>query len=142
MLFLTFITRIPVQFNILNVNSMKSSSSIEVKDNVIIRYFSGEVSLDDMIHSWKEIFQMIEDISGYKGVITLLDDAVMPGGPTIVKEMSNFLNENQDRLKGLKVAIVMDHPSISNAIMIDHMVKQLQVRPFVTEEAAFRWIAP
>lgn len=117
-------------------------ASIEVRDNVIIRHFSGKVSLDDMIHSWKEIFQMIEDISGYKGVITLLDDAVMPGGPTIVKEMSNFLNENQDRLKGLKVAIVMDHPSISNAIMIDHMVKQLQVRPFVTEEAAFRWIAP
>ncbi len=117
-------------------------SSIEVKDNIIIRRFSGKVSLDDMIHSWKEIFQMIEDISGYKGVITLLDDAVMPECPGVVKGMSKFLNENQDRLKGLKVAIVMDHPSISNAILMDHMVKQMQVRPFATEEAAFRWISP
>jgi len=117
-------------------------ASIEVRDNVIIRHFSGEISLNDMIHSWKEIFLMIEEISGYKGVITLLDDAVMPEGPAVVKGMSNFLNENQDRLKGLKVAIIMDHPKISYAIMMDHMVQQLQVRPFATEEAAFRWIAP
>ncbi len=117
-------------------------ASIEVRDNVIIRHFSGKVSLDDMIHSWKEIFRMIEAVSGYKGVITLLDDADMPEGPVIMNGMSSFLNENQDWLKNLKVAIVMDNPMISSAIMMDHRVKQLQVRPFVTEEAAFRWIAP
>ncbi|MCK5137252.1 MAG: STAS/SEC14 domain-containing protein [Bacteroidales bacterium] len=117
-------------------------ASIEIKDKVIIRRFSGEVSLDDMINSWKEIFNKIEDLSGYKGVITLFENVVMPGDPGNVNEMSDFLNKYSDRLKNLKVAIVLDHPVISNAVMVDHMVKHLQVRPFVTEEAAFRWIAP
>jgi hypothetical protein len=118
-------------------------ATFEEKDDVIIRRFSGEVTIEDMLDSWKELFKRYEDLSRYKGIITTFDDVMLKkekGGG--VKAMVNILNENKDKLKGVRVAIVLDHPAITNAVMVGHYVKDIKVQPFVTVEAAMSWISP
>ena len=118
-------------------------SSLEVSGNIIIRRFSGSVTAEDMVNSWKEIFSTYPDLSEYRGIITTFDGAVITGGPGEgVKEMVKVLNEHKEQLSGLRVAIVLDHPMVTNAVMVGHYIKNLNVQPFVTEEAAMRWVNP
>ncbi|MCK4746841.1 MAG: hypothetical protein KAT15_07400 [Bacteroidales bacterium] len=117
-------------------------ASFEVKKNVIIRRFKGTISHDDMLNSWKELFERYDNLSQYKGIITTFEGRLPADDPGAVKAMVQLLNENKEKLKGLRVAIVLDHPMITNAVMVDHYVKHVQIRPFVTETAAMRWVSP
>lgn len=117
-------------------------SSIEVKDNVIYRRLYGKITPEDMLESWNELFNKFEELTEFKGIITTFEVVPADSDSGSVKAMVKLLNENKERLKGLRVAIVLDHPVISNAVMVDHFVKHVQVRPFVSEEAALRWVSP
>lgn len=116
--------------------------SIEVKDKVIFRRLYGKITPDDMLESWNELFTKFEDLTEFKGIITTFEAVPADSDPGSVKAMVKLLNENKERLTGLRIAIVLDHPIISNAVMVDHFVKHVQVRPFVSEEAALRWVSP
>jgi hypothetical protein len=119
--------------------------SIELKDQIIFRRFKGKVSEKDMLDSWLDLFDRFDDLSPYKGIITTFEDPPdsndeSNGGAVV--QMSQMLIKHKDKLGNLRVAIVLDHPIITKAVMVDHYVKHVQVRPFVTEEAALRWINP
>lgn len=116
-------------------------ASVEVKDNIIIRSFNGDVYLEDIIDSWDEILSMFDDLSAYKGILTDLLDAKMHHKEKNVKILSEYLNGHQERIRDMRVAIVMDTPHVSNAMMIDQKVKRINIKPFTTLKAAIDWIS-
>jgi len=54
--------------------------------------------------------------------------------------MVEFLKEHLDKLKDLRIAMVMDTPLVTNTIIMGERMKSLQIKPFSTEEAALQWI--
>jgi len=115
-------------------------ASIEVSDNVIIRCFKGDVYLDDIIDSWNEIFSRYDDLTEFKGLVTDLLDATMHHEDKNLNILVEYLKGYLDRMVGMKIAIVMDTPQVTNTIMMDRKMKQLQIRPFSTRTAAMNWI--
>jgi len=115
-------------------------ASIEVQNKVIFRRFSGEVCMDDMIQSWKEIFTRYEDLASYKGIVTSFLEAEIQSGDNNLNIMVEYLKGYLDRIRGLKVAIVMDTPKVTNTIIMNQKMKNMHIRPFSTEAAALEWI--
>ena len=116
-------------------------ASIEVTDNVIVRCFKGDVYLEDILESWREIFNRYDNLGSYKGVLTDLLDATLHPGPDNAPILINYLNDNKIRMMDMKIAIIIDSPYVSNAMMISHQIKRLQIRPFSTRKAAIEWIS-
>lgn len=115
-------------------------ASIEVKDNVIIHRFEGDVYFENIIESWNEIFSRDEDFTAFKGIVTdFLDAKLHLDGKNMIL-LVDYLTANIDRLEGLKFAFVLDTHHVCNIMIIDRKIKQLQIRPFTTRDAAMSWI--
>ena len=115
-------------------------ASIEVKDNVIIRCFQGDVYLQDVIDSWNEIFSRYDDLTAFKGIVTNMLDAEMQHEDKNLNILVEYLKGNLDRMGNMKIAMVMDTPQVTNTILMGRKMKQLQIRPFTTMDAAMSWI--
>ena len=115
-------------------------ASIEVKDNVILRCFKGDVYFEDIIDSWNEIFSRYESLTSYQGIVTDFLDATMHHEDKNLNLLVEYLMGYLDRMAGMKIAIVMDTPQVTNTIIMGHKIKQLQIRPFSTREGALRWV--
>ena len=114
--------------------------SLEEKGQVIFRRFQGEVGIEEMLQSWKDIFSSYEDLGAYKGIVTSLLDADIRHDDNNMNVMAEYLKGFLDRIEGLKVAIVMDTPMVTTTIIMNQKMKNMHIRPFTTEEAALRWI--
>jgi len=119
---------------------MEMKVAIEVQHDVIFRRFHGEVSIDDMIQSWKEIFARYPDLTSFKGILTSFMDADIQSADDNLNIMVEFLKHHLDRISGMKVAFVMDTPKVTNTIIMNQKMKNMHIRPFATEEAALHWI--
>jgi hypothetical protein len=115
-------------------------TSIEVQNHVIFRRFKGGVCIDDMIQSWNEILDRYDDLGSYKGILTSFLEAEILDKDDNLNILVGHLKENLDRTMGLKVAIVMDTPKVTNTIIMSQKMKHMHIRPFSTEEAALAWI--
>ena len=115
-------------------------ASIEVKDSVIIRRFIGDVYHDDVIKSWNEIFSRFENLNDFKGIVTDMLDAEIHDENKNLNRLVEYLKEYTHRLKGMKMAVVRDTHLVCNTILLDRKIKQLQIRPFTTRDAAMGWI--
>ena len=115
-------------------------ATTEVTDGVIVRRFVGGITQDDIIGSWKELFSSDTDLGLYKGVVFDLSQAKLEHDRSKFNEMVRILKENEDRMEELKIAFVMDTPQVTQIILLDHMIKQLQIRPFATLKGAIGWI--
>ncbi len=117
-------------------------ASINVQDHIILRTFSGDIHLDDIMKSWEEIFSRFEDMKVFKGVITDLLEAEMHLDGDNMNMLVDFLKEYMDRMEGTKIAIVMDSPrTMTNTILMDQKMKHVQIKPFRTMREAYDWIA-
>ncbi|MEN8228404.1 MAG: hypothetical protein ABFS38_09645 [Bacteroidota bacterium] len=117
------------------------NTSIEVKENILIRRFEGDVYVDDIVGALKELFSSFDDLTAFKGLVADFLDAEIYHKEENLNILAEYLMENLDRLEHVKVATVIDTPLVTTAIMLDRMFKQVQIRPFTTMAAAMRWIA-
>ncbi len=115
--------------------------TIEDKDNIIIRRFSADVSLEDIIKSWDKLFARYDDLTIYKGIVSDLLDVNLQFGEEHHNSLVEYLIGYVDRIEDMKVAIVMDSPLITNPILMNHKMQKLQIRPFSTMNAAVKWIS-
>jgi len=115
-------------------------TSFEVADNVIVRRFAGDITQEDITGLWRELFSRYDDLSPYRGIIIDLLHARLLQDRKKYGEMVRFVQGKLDRLANLKVAFLMDTPQVTQIILMDHMIKQLQIRPFATMKGALDWI--
>jgi len=115
-------------------------ASIEVKDRIILRYFKGDVYLQDIIDSWDDVFAQFEDLSKYKGVITDFLEAKLHHEDNNMNILIDYMKGYIERMDDMKIAVVMDSPHVTNTIMLGQKMKHLQIRPFTTRKAAVDWV--
>ncbi len=115
--------------------------SIEDRDNVIIRCFSGDLTLDDIIKSWDEIFSRYDDLTSYKSIVSDLLNINLKFGEEHHHNLVEYLTGHIDRIEDMKVAIVLDTPQITHPILLNRKIKKLQIRPFSTMDAAIKWVS-
>lgn len=115
-------------------------ASIEVQNQVIFRRFSGEVCIDDMLQSWREILTRYDDLGSFKGIVTSFLEADIQIEDNNLNIVVEYLKEYLDQIKGMKVAIVMDTPIVTNTIIMNQKMMHLHIKPFSTEEEALEWI--
>jgi len=114
--------------------------TINEQDGVIIRRFSGEVCIEEMIDSWNKLLATYTNLKDYKGILTSFLDAEIKYEDQNLNVMVDLLKGYLDQLKDLKIAVVMDTPMVTNTIIMSQKVKSLQIRPFSTVDAAMKWI--
>ena len=114
--------------------------TIHEQNGVIIRRFSGEVCIEDMMESWKKILATYTNMKDYKGILTSFLDAEIKKDDQNLNVLVEFLKDYLDQLKNLKIAVVMDTPMVTNTIIMGQRVNSLQIKPFSTIEAAMQWI--
>ncbi|MCK5692972.1 MAG: hypothetical protein KAI08_08985 [Bacteroidales bacterium] len=114
--------------------------TIHVQNGVIVRRFSGEVCIEDMMESWKKLLASYTNLKDYKGILTSFLDAEIKHEDHNLNVLIEFLKNYLDQLKDLKIAIVMDTPMVTNTIIVGQQVKSLQIKPFSTVDAAMLWI--
>ena len=114
--------------------------AIHEQDGVIIRHFAGEVCIRDMIESWQLLFSKYTNLKDYKGILTSYLDAEIKKEDRNQNDLVDFLKTHIDKIRDLKIAIVMDTPMVTNTIILANRMKSLQIKPFSTEEAAMEWL--
>jgi hypothetical protein len=114
--------------------------TIHEQNGVIVRRFSGEVCIEDMMESWNKLLASYTNLTDYKGILTSFLDAEIKHEDQNLNIIVEFLKGYLDQLKNLKIAVVMDTPMVTNTIIMEQRVKSLQIKPFTTIEAAMQWI--
>ena len=114
--------------------------SIHELDGVIIRHFSGKVCFQDIVKDWEKLIITYNKLDNYKGILHNYLDAEFEDGEHNLNELVDFLKENLDKLKNLRIAVVMDTPLVTNTIIMGQKAKPLQIKPFSTVEAGMQWI--
>jgi len=114
--------------------------TINEQNGVIIRRFSGEVYIEDMMDSWDKLLASYSNLKDYKGILTSFLDAEIKHEDNNLNVVVEFLKGKLDQLKDLKIAVVMDTPMVTNTIIMGQKVKSLQIKPFSTVDAAMQWI--
>lgn len=114
--------------------------TIHEQNGVIIRQFSGEVHFDAIMESWTQLLSNYSNLEDYKGIVTNFLEADLKHEDRNLNVLVEFLKGQLDRLKNLKIAIVMDTPMVTNTIIVGQRVKSLQIKPFTTMDAAMAWV--
>lgn len=129
-----------VEYSLSQKSILGMKSFIEVRDGVIIRRFQDEVRFEDILASWEKVFVDYKNLQDYRGVVTVFLEAEMIHEDANMNALVEYLKGYLDRLKDLKIAIVMDTPMVTNTIILGQRMKPLQIKPFTTEKAALEWV--
>lgn len=113
---------------------------IHEQGGVIVRRFKGDVCFEDIIESWKLLLIKYPNLETYRGILTSFLDADIKDEDVNMNIMVEFLKVHLDKLKDLRIAVVMDTPMVTNTIIMGDQMKSLQIKPFSTEDAALQWI--
>ncbi len=113
---------------------------MEVSDNVIYWRFAGDVTQEDMIGSWEEVLHRYPDMAPFRGLVIDLLNARLVQERQKFYAMVEYLREQLERLKDLKIAYLMDTPQVTQVILLHHQLHPLQIRPFATLKGALEWI--
>lgn len=114
-------------------------SSHEQK-GVIIRRFSGDVRIEDIIVSWNNLFAAYPNLKDHKGIATVFLDARFKHESENLSILLEYFRGYVDYLKDVKIAFVIDNPMVTSVIILAQRLKLLQFKPFATEKAAMEWL--
>ena len=107
---------------------MRMTTSIEVHNQIIFRRFYGKVCIDDMVQSWKEIFNNYEDLEAYKGVVTSFLEADIQHEDSNMNVIMEYLSGYLERIRGWGYEVVRARQLLHNRREICVAAMQRAVR--------------
>lgn len=118
--------------------------SVEYRSNkestILIRTFSGVVKMADVISSWDYVLSKHLLKKEHKGVISDYRGSDLIVGIEDVVKLKEFLCDNPNTFKTLKLAQVIDTTIIVFPILFVDKYPEILSKPFSTIEAAEMWI--
>ncbi|MRT93610.1 hypothetical protein [Ancylomarina sp. 16SWW S1-10-2] len=107
---------------------------------ILLREFKGEVSIDEVIDSLKEIIEKEMLFGNTLGVLTDLRGVRIEINVKVFKKITGFLKENPVMYK-YKFAAVTDSPKHVVLVTIAGKISSnLKIKPFSTFEASVKWM--
>ena len=124
---------------------------IAVNDNVNVGYdpsikiffkwYSGEIILDDIFRSWDYIIDNNLIPSGVKGFVLDYTNVDLKIDASGAGDITDFYNNHPHIFEGKKIALIMNTPGqVIFPLLVASSNPQYYPKPFMTEEAAIRWI--
>ena len=108
--------------------------------NILIREFSGEVIVADIIESWEYFINNKLLDEKVKGVINNLLTCKLNVDMESFNTLMTYMKK-QNYLNGVKVAVVCDKPeTLVFPMLAEHRYAALQIKPFSSIKAAAVWI--
>ena len=108
--------------------------------NVLIRTFSGTVTVEDIINSWKHLFNSAMLDKNYLGVISDYIGTNFQIEKNDFYMFRDFFSENDHILGKLKLVQVIDSPKIVLPMLWKLDYDRVQSATFSTLDEAKRWI--
>jgi len=108
-------------------------------ESLLIRDFTGKVSLNEIIESWDYIIanNLIEDST--RGIINNLIGCELLMDMESFSTLLAYLKEH-DQLKKIKLAVICDDPrTIIFPSLGESKERELRIKPFSTMKAAVNW---
>ena len=109
-------------------------------ESILVRKFTGKVSFDEILDSWKYLCENKLFDKKLKGIINDLTEC------EIEMDMKNFETllgyiEKQECIKKVKLAVVTNNPKIIIFPYLgNNKNKDLKIKQFSTIEAALNWV--
>jgi len=113
--------------------------SYEDKD-IIIREFSGDISVSDIIKSFQFLISHEKITKKCVGIITDTTNAKMNVKISELRDIYNFLR-NSEELQNLKLAVIVDTPA--KTILPMYAMKTfttIKIKPFSGQKTAIKWM--
>lgn len=112
----------------------------EFSESILTRKFYETVNADDIINSWKDLFDKGLITGKTKGVINDINACELSMNMEGFGKLIAFL-KSHEVFKKIKLAVICDDPGKIVFPMIgEAKAPQLKIKPFATEEAALEWI--
>lgn len=108
-------------------------------DKILFRRFVENVCVDDIIDSWSLLLQNKLLDNTIVGVINNLTCCELTMNLNSFKKLILFLKSNE-RLKRLKLAVIVNDTFIRNFPLKGEKEKELQIKPFDNEDDAVDWL--
>ena len=108
--------------------------------NILLRSFSGRVTINDIIASWDEV---INDKLVRENCVGVVSDFSICELLIKKKELALFVEYFDSKLDffiNLKLAPIIHSPKIALTVIFEQMYHKVQLKAFSTIEAATEWI--
>ncbi|WP_372640739.1 hypothetical protein [Ancylomarina sp.] len=107
---------------------------------ILLREFSEDASIEDVIASFEEIMDMKMLANNTPGVITDLRNVKFEINTNVFKRVSIFLKNNPELYKYKFAALTKSPLQVALVIIVNKVSTKLRVKPFSTKEAAVSWV--
>jgi len=109
-------------------------------ETILFRQFEGEIQKEDIFESWKQIINNKTLNKNTKGIINNLNSCDFMLNMDDFNFLMKFLNKYES-IKKIKIAVVADCPKkIIFPMLGEKQEKELNIKPFSSNEAAVEWI--
>jgi len=112
----------------------------KVPDAILVRKFEGEVTVDEIIASWKYLLENSMLNAEIKGVINDMTDCNLRMSMDSFQKLLSFLR-SEEVFHRIKLAVISNDPkTIIFPVLGEKKEKELYIKPFATSQAAIHWI--
>jgi hypothetical protein len=129
-----------VMNEIITVNE-KVKIGFDRSRGIFFKWYSVDITLDDIFASWEYIIQnnlIDRNVKGFVLDYTKVDIKI---SASVAAAITNFYNSHLDTFKGEKIGLIMNKPKqLIFPMLVASSNPQYYPEPFMTEEAAIRWI--
>lgn len=106
---------------------------------ILIRTILGQITMSEIIELWEEDILNKRVTNDLKAIVTDFSKGRNLSKMEERKHISAFYRKNFDFFKNIKIAIVLDDPSIAIPLMYEHENHDIEHVAFSTFEAAIKW---
>ena len=120
--------------------SIKHREHNRFPGEILIRDFSGQVAVRDIIGSWQILLEQNQITEATRGVINNITGCELQMDLESFKELISFLKSNE-KFRRIKLAVISDDPrTIVFPTLGEKREQELKIKPFSTLDAAEEWI--
>lgn len=115
------------------------SHRYDADSNILVRAILGVMNIQDIVDSWNKDIQNGIVHERLKGVVTDFTKGENNASLADLKDLENFYNENLRILQSVKMAVVLNAPTVSVSLFFEKNNHDLIHKSFASIDAALEW---
>ncbi len=109
------------------------------ENKILIRSFYGKLGMNGVIASWEDDINNNIVTKDFNAIITDFTNSENTVQMSDLGEIAAFYDKNFELFKDIKLAVVIDTPSVAILLLYEDQNTKLNHKAFTTVEAAMNW---
>lgn len=109
------------------------------KNNILIRTFYGEIDMNGVIAAWEDDIKNKLVTKDLNAIVTDLANVVNNVKLNDINEIAAFYEKHFELFQFIKLAVVIDTPSVAIVLLYEDQNTKLNHKAFTTVKAALNW---